>query len=115
ALWCPVSLRADGPKDPLRFVPKQAEVVAKIERPRALLEAIEKHETVQEALKISGIRELYDSTNLRRLYQLIAYFEKELGKDKLELLDALTGGGVVVAGKFSNPAGAMLVVQAKDE
>jgi hypothetical protein len=115
ALLFPASARADGPKDPLRFVPKQAEVVAKIESPRALLEAIEKHELVQEALKISGIRELYDSTNQRRLYQLIAYFEKELGKNKYELLDALTGGGVVVAGKFSSPAGVMVAVQTQDE
>src|SRR5262249_28612641 len=90
ALFIPASARADGPKDPLRFVPRQAEVVAKIERPRALLEAIEKHELVQEAFKISGIRDLYDSTNQRRLYQLIAYFEKELGKNKYELLDALS-------------------------
>ena len=115
ALAIPAAVRADGPKDPLRFVPKQAEVVFKVERPRALLEAVQNHELVQEALKIAGVRELYDSTNYRRLFQLIAYFEKELGRDRYELLDALTGGGVVVAGKFSNPPGAMLAIQAKDE
>lgn len=115
ALFLPQSLRADGPKDPLRFVPKQAEVVAKVERPRSLLEAVETHELVKEALKIAGVREFYDSTNYRRLYQIIAYFEKELGQERNELLDSLTGGGVVVAGKFSQPTGAMLVAQAKDE
>ena len=114
-LLAPTLTRADSPKDPLRFVPREAEWVVKIERPRALVEAVEKHEIVQEALKIGGVRELYDSTNYRRLYQLIAYFEKEFGKDKYELLDALTGGGVVVAAKFDKPAGAMLVIQSKDE
>lgn len=115
ALLIPVAVRADGPKDPLRFIPAQADVVGKIERPRALLEAIEKHELVQEALKIAGVRELYDSTKFRRLYQLIAYFEKELGKDRNELLDALTGGGVVAAAKIGEPAAGVFVIQAKDE
>ncbi|MCI0680897.1 MAG: hypothetical protein L0Y71_02235 [Gemmataceae bacterium] len=115
ALIIPASVGGQSPKDPLRFVPSQAEVVVKMERPRALLEAVETHELVQEALKISGVRELYDSTNYRRLNQLIAYFEKELGKDKYELLDGLTGGGIVFAAKFSKPNAVMLAVQAKDE
>ncbi len=115
ALAFPVATRADGPKDPLRFIPAQADVVGKIERPRALLEAIETHELVQEAFKIGGVREFYDSTNFRRLYQLIAYFEKELGKDRNELLDALTGGGVVIAAKIGDPAAVVLIVQSKDE
>lgn len=115
AFVIPASVLADGPKDPLRFVPSQAEIVVKVERPRALLEAVEKHELVQEALKIGGVREFYDSTNFRRLNQLIAYFEKELGKDKYELLDGLTGGGIAFAAKFSKPSAVMLAVQAKDE
>ena len=115
ALLIPTAAQADGPKDPLRFIPAQADVVGKIENPRALLKAIEKHELVQEAFKIAGVRELYDSTNFRRLYQLIAYFEKEPGKDRYELLDALTGGGVVAAAKFGEPAAGVFVIQAKDE
>ncbi len=111
----PSQSRADGPKDPLRFIPAQAEAVVKIERPRALLDAVEQHELVKEALKITGVRELYDSTNYRRLNQLIAYFEKELGKEKHEILDALTGGGVVFSAKFSNPAGVLLAIQSRDE
>lgn len=115
ALVIPASVLADAPKDPLRFVPSQAEVVVKVERPRALLEAVENHQLVQEAFKIGGVREFYDSTNFRRLNQLIAYFEKELGKDKYELLDGLTGGGGVFAAKFSKPNAVMLAVQARDE
>lgn len=115
AVWGPPLARADEPKDPLRFVPAAADVVVKLERSRALLEAVEKHEIIQEALKIAGVRDYYDSTNFRRLYQLIAHFEKELGKDRYELLDALTGGGVVFAAKISNPTAIMVVAQAKDE
>ena len=49
------------------------------------------------------------------MYQLIGYFEKELGKSKEEILDELGAGGVVVAAKFSEPGGALIVMQAKDE
>jgi hypothetical protein len=111
----PAALPAGAPKDPLRFVPASAEVVVKLERPRALFEAVETHPIVQEALKIAGVREYYDSTNYRRLQQLIAYFEKELGKERHDLIDALTGGGAVFAAKFSDPGAVLLAVQAKDD
>jgi hypothetical protein len=114
ALILPALSHADAPKDPLRFIPRDVQVVAKLERPAALAEAVETHELVREAMKISGVRELYDSTNSRRFTQLLAYFEKELGKDKRELLDLLAGGGAAVAGKFDQKGPRILVVQAKD-
>ena len=104
--------RAD---DPLRFVPARSDVVVKIDRPRALLEAVENHPLTREALKLAGIREFYDSTNQRRLHQLIAHFEKELGKDKYQLLDALAGGGVVFAAHLDKSPAFLLVIQATDE
>jgi hypothetical protein len=115
ALFVPSAAWADDPKDPLRFVPAQADVVVKIERPRAVFEAVEKHAIFAEAKALAAVRELFDSTNVRRLEQLVAHFEKKLGANKNELLDHLGGGGIVIAGKFDNPAGALLVLQAKDE
>ena len=41
------------------------------------------------------VRELLDSTNARRFFQLVAYFEKELGLPWPQLLDRLAGRGVV--------------------
>src|SRR4051812_25656271 len=59
--------RAGELKDPLRFVPMSADIVVKIKRPRDLLQGIEKHELFAEAKTLAAVRELVDSTNLRRL------------------------------------------------
>ena len=106
---------AQSARDPLRFVPSQAEAVAKIDRPRELLDTVLKHELFQQAQKLAGVRDYYDSTTFHRAYQLIGYFEKELGKTKEEILDELGGGGIVVAAKLSEPGGALLVMQAENE
>ncbi|MBI1830704.1 MAG: hypothetical protein HYR84_04550 [Planctomycetes bacterium] len=106
---------AKDAKNPLRFVPKQAEMVIQVDRPRALLDAIEKNETFLQAQKLPGVRDYYDSTNVRQLYQLIAYFEKQLDQDRYDLLDDLTAGGVVVGAKLTQPGGAVLVIQSGDE
>ena len=111
----PASLFAQENRDPLRFVPPDAGVVAKIERPSNLYDSIAKLDVVQSALETAGVRDFYDSTNYRRFQQLLAYYEKALGKDRYQLLDGLTGGGVAVAGRLEKPGAALLVVQAKDE
>ncbi len=106
---------AQEKKDPLRFVPSQAELVVKVDRPRNVLEAVEKNELFQQAQKLAGIREYYDSTNFQQLYQLIAYFEKELGKSREEIVDDLGAGGLVIGARITEPKGAVLILQAKDE
>jgi hypothetical protein len=111
----PASLFAQENRDPLRFVPPDAGVVAKIERPSGLYDSIAKLDVVQSALETAGVQDFYDSTNYRRFQQLLAYYEKALGKDRYQLLDGLTGGGVAVAGRLEKPGAALLVVQAKDE
>ena len=102
-------------QDPLRFVPSNAEVVVKVDRPREVLEAVEKNELFQQAQKLAGIREYYDSTNFQQLYQLIAYFEKELGKNRNEIVNDLSAGGVVLAARLTEPKWAVLILQSKDE
>jgi len=100
--------------DPLRLVPGAADAVAKVENPRALYEAIYEHEVVQDFLKMDAVAAFYDTTKFRRLMQLIAYFEKELGQPRLDVLDGLTGGGAVLAARFEQKE-VLVVVQAKDE
>jgi hypothetical protein len=100
--------------DPLRLVPAAADAVAKIENPRALYDAIYGHEMFQELLKIDAVAAFYDTTNFRRLQQVLAYLERELGHQRFELLDRLAGGGAVVAAQFEKKA-ALVVVQATDE
>jgi len=106
---------AQDAKNPLRFVPSQAEWIVKVERPRQLFDAVKKNEVFQQAQKLAGVREYYDTTTFQQLYQVIAYFEKRLGKNREEIIDELTAGGVVLAAKLTPPQGAVLVVQAKDE
>jgi hypothetical protein len=110
----PAALAQDA-RNPLRFVPSQAEWVVKVERPRQLLDAVEKNEIFQKAQKLAGVREYYDTTTFQQLYQLIAYFEKQLGKSRDEIIDELTAGGVVLGAKLTPPQGAVFVAQSKDE
>lgn len=108
--------QADSPPNPLRMVPAQADLVVQMDSPRQLVEAITTLELIKELQKFDAIQEAMDSTNSRRFYQLIAYFERQLGARWPELLDRLAGGGAAFAVKFGpNPAPALLVIQSKDE
>lgn len=106
--------RADDPSDPLRLVPGDAEAFFKVERPRRLVEAVLNLDAAKQLAKIDAVREAADTTNARRLDQLVTFFEKKLGVSRMDLLDAVAGGGVVVAGKYGagKPAG-LLVVRGK--
>src|SRR5262249_6995595 len=92
--------RADAPPDPLRLVPAQANLVLQVEQPRRLAEGVATLDLLKEFQKLDPVRELMDSTNARRLFQLIGYFEKQLGGDRFDLLDRLAGGGIVLAVKY---------------
>jgi hypothetical protein len=106
--------RADSP-DPLQLVPEQADFCIKIERPRALFEFVQRNQLIKQFQAIDGLRELYDSTNFRRLTQLVAYFERELGAGYPEILDQLTGGGVVYANQLGPRPPQLLVLQGRNE
>jgi hypothetical protein len=108
--------RADAPADPLRLVPAEANIFLKIEQPRQLVDAFLALDATKQALKLAPVREFYDSTTSRRLFQLLAYFEKRLGASRFELLDRLAAGGVALAVKVgTDPPPALLVIQGKDE
>lgn len=110
------SLRADSPANPLRFVPEQAHVVLQVEQARKIADLLVNHELARQVRTTEAFQELYDSTNVRRFLQLLAYFEKQMGMSSLELLDRLAGGGVVVASRLGgdNPP-VLAVVQGRDE
>jgi hypothetical protein len=103
-------------KDPLRFFPESTPVILKVERPRALVEAILKHDLAKQAQELQIVRDFLDSADLRRFFQLVAHFEKELGAPWPELLDKLAGGGAAVGLKLgeNNPP-ALLALQGSDE
>jgi hypothetical protein len=113
----PTSLgRAENPADPLRLVPDEANLFAKIERPRKLIETVLTLDAVKQARELEAIQEVYDSTNFRRFYQLVSYYEKELGMPWTEILDRVAGGGVVLSAKVGqDPAPFLLVIQGADQ
>lgn len=106
---------AQEAKDPLRFVPSRSELVIKVDQPRQTLELIEKHELFQQAQQLAGVKQYYDSTTFQQLYQLVAFFEKQLGKDRHDIVSDLSGGGLVLGARLTEPKGAVLVLQSRDE
>lgn len=107
--------QAESPPDPLRLVPRQADFFIQAHHPRRLVETVLHLDALAALRKLDAVREQLDSTDARRFYQLVAYFEKELGHPWPELLDRLAGGGIVLAGKFGpDPAPVLLVIQGTD-
>jgi hypothetical protein len=114
---CTPVVVADGNSpDPLRLIPKQADLVLKVDSPRMLADAIASVEPLRQLAQFAPVREALDSTNFRRFRQLIDYYEKELGASWRELLDRVAGGGVALAVKFEGGPNApvLLVVQGRD-
>ena len=107
---------ADRPApDPLRLVPDAADLIVKVEQPTRLLDLAVQLASMQELQAFPGYRDYFESTNYRRFRQLVAYFEKELGKPWHELVDELAGGGGVFALKFRGDMPVLLgVVQGKN-
>jgi len=103
-------------KDPLRFFPPQTDVVIKVEKPRALIESVLKHDLAKEAQQLQIVRDFLDGANARKFFQLITYFERELGATWPDLVDKVAGGGIAVGLKYAEgDAPALLVLQGTDE
>lgn len=115
------AVRADTPKppsppSPLRLLPNEADLLVEVAQPRRLVETLTTLDALKQIQQLAPVRELFDSTNVRRFMQLVAYFEKELGAPWPQLLDRLAGRGVVFGVKFGpNPAPVLLVIQGKDD
>lgn len=103
-------------KDPLRFLPEKTDVVLKVEKPRALIESILKHDLAKDAQQLQIVRDFLDGADARRVFQLIAHFEKELGAPWPELIDKLAGGGIAAGLKIGGGnAPVTFVLQGTDE
>lgn len=110
------TVRAES-RDPLRFFPEQTDVVLKVEKPRALVEAVLNHDLAKEARELQLVRDFLDNADYRRFIQLVAHFEKELGAPWPALLDKLAGGGMALGFKYAaggdNPT--LVAIQGTDE
>jgi len=102
--------------NPTRFMPEQADLLIEIRQPRRLVETLTTLDTLKQLRQLAAVRELLDSTSYRRFYQLVAYFERELGAPWPQLLDRLAGHGAVLGVKLGpKPAPALLVIEGHDQ
>ena len=65
--------------DPLDSIPPSAQLVLVSDHPRKLAEAVTGLEALQKARTLPQYRAIYDSAAVKRAFQLLAMFEKELG------------------------------------
>ena len=110
---CSGSLRAETPS-PLRLIPQEAELVLQTKGLRPLVEAVTSLDYFKDVLALDPVKQFLDSTQARRFNQMVAYFEKQLGVSKAELLDRL-GVGVALAAKLGDNAPVLFVLQSRDE
>lgn len=102
--------------DPLDCIPPSAQLVLVSDSPRKLAEAVTTLDAFKGAQKLPQYRAIYDSAAVKRAFQLLAMFEKQLGAKWPELLDQLAGNGAAIGLQFGNdPAPVILVLQGKDE
>ena len=102
--------------DILRLVPKEAGLVLVVDSPRKLIESLRDQDAWKSAQTLPAVREALDSTQVRRFFQLVAYYEREMGSKWPDLLDRLAGNGLAVGVALgADPAPALLVVRGTDE
>lgn len=85
-----------GPADLLATVPAEANLAVVVENPRRLVETLRGLNAYQSAQALPTVRETLASTQLRRFFQFITYYEQELGAKWPDLLDKLAGRGLVI-------------------
>jgi hypothetical protein len=110
------AVRADTPPSPLRLLPDQSDLLIQAPEPRRLVETLTNADTLKQLQQLAPVREFLDSTNARRVFQLVAYVEKELGLPWPQLLDRLAGRGIAFGVQFGdNQPLALLVIEGEDE
>src|SRR5262249_19706322 len=105
----PIAARAEAPH-PLRFVPKEANLVIRVEKPRVLAETVTGLDLVRQAQSLPFAREPLQSPVVQRLLHLINYAEKELGAKWPELLARLAGNGLTLASKAGGDNAPLLLI-----
>jgi hypothetical protein len=100
---------------PARFVPPDTDILVEIPHPRQASDALLTLDAVQKVQTIPQVKELLGSTSYRRFYQLVAWFEKDLGAAWPEILDQTTGNGAVLTVKIGPNPAVLAVLEGKDE
>jgi hypothetical protein len=102
AALCAPNLAVSAPRDPLRFIPDKADLVLKVENPRQFIEGIAKLDAVKDIQQLDPVRQALDSVQVRRFFQLVKYYERDLTHPWPQLIDKLAGGGIALGVKYEN-------------
>ncbi len=110
------ALSSAATPDPLAFVPKDATLVLKVEKPRQLIEAVTALDSYRDYESLPAVKAALESSTATRFFQLLKVAEAKLGQKWPDMLDSLAGGGIAVGttGAGDN-APFVLVAQGTDE
>lgn len=101
--------------DPLRYVPADATLVLKVEKPRALVEGVTGLDAYHDYEALPQVKELLESTTAKRFFQVLKLAETKLGQKWPAMLDSIAGGGMAVGTvPGGDNAPFLLVVQGTD-
>lgn len=104
-----------APPDPLHWAPEQSDLVIKIDQPRQLVDSVVNLDLFKQLQSFGPFAEFYDTGPFRRFFEILYYFERELGANRHDLIEQLAGNGIVFAVQFAPPSPVILAVQGKDE
>jgi hypothetical protein len=119
AFVCLLLVASGAAADPpaiLKKMPPKAGVVVVIEHPRAVLDGAIRFDAYRGLQQFPQVKEFFDSTGVRRFFQLVKYLETQLGGPWPDVLDKLAGNGIAVGiGLGKDPAPAVLIIEGTDE
>ena len=101
--------------DPLARIPAGYTFAATVPNPRAAVEAFRTLDAVSAAAQLAEVKEALAAGPARKLADLMAVYERDLGAGWPELLEKVAGNGVAVAAMFGQDDGpAVVAVEGTD-
>ncbi len=101
--------------EPWARLPPTADLFGVIDRPHQLVAALLNHPATTSARELSAVRAALDAPNARRVEQLAAYYEREMGNDWPTILEQVAGRGVAFATLTTQePAPVVIVAEGTD-
>ncbi len=101
--------------DPLSRIPAGYTLAAVMPHPRAAADAVRNLPALTAATRLAEVKAALASPAVRRLAELVAYYERDLGTEWPALLDKLAGRGIAVGAMFGQDDGpAVIAVEGTD-
>ena len=101
--------------DPLARIPAGYTLAVAVPHPRAAADAVRTLPALTSATQLAEIQAALDTPAVRRLAELVAYYERDLGADWPTLLDKLAGRGIALGAMFGQDDGpAVVAVEGTD-